>query len=336
MSGSSIPYHLRPHKAVDRRIFLDLLRIFERWRPLQNDAYVSMGAYPLEDHRLVHRLLGIKQLLAFDMDEEVVARQKFNRPIEMMQCIKMTSGDLVKDFETVLDGCNYTYNGVVVWLDYTSPKEIGEQLREFSSLISKLRPGDVVRITVNAHPEEERPRFGGKPKPAEQRRDQQFQLLKEKIADYLPSRASSDDMTTERLPKVLAGAIADAALKAIPVSGTSIFAPLSIIRYADGQQMLSVTGTIAEKAKLAEMRKTLEVSNWQFMSPNWTTIHHLVVPDLTLRERLFLERIVGQRTDEEIIEELGFKKAGEIDVNSFLKSYRAYYRFYPTLLAADL
>src|SRR5690348_4779175 len=97
MSGASIPYHLRPHKAVDRRLFLDLLTRFERWRSLSGYAYLSMGAYPLEDHKLVHRLFGLTKLVAFDLEAEVVARQNFNKPIDTCRCVQMKSGDVVAD-----------------------------------------------------------------------------------------------------------------------------------------------------------------------------------------------------------------------------------------------
>jgi hypothetical protein len=33
---------------------------------------------------------------------------------------------------------------------FTDPSKLGEQVREFESLLDKLRPGDVVRVTVNA------------------------------------------------------------------------------------------------------------------------------------------------------------------------------------------
>ena len=73
MSGASIPYHLRPHKSVDRRLFLDLLTRYERWKPLADYIYISMGAYPLEDHKLVHRHLGISRLISFDLENDTVA-----------------------------------------------------------------------------------------------------------------------------------------------------------------------------------------------------------------------------------------------------------------------
>ena len=41
-----------------------------------------MGAYALEDARQIHRLLGLTRRVSFDADGEVVARQKFNRPID--------------------------------------------------------------------------------------------------------------------------------------------------------------------------------------------------------------------------------------------------------------
>ena len=37
MRGASVPYHLRPHKSVDRRLFLDLLMRFERWLRVYRD-----------------------------------------------------------------------------------------------------------------------------------------------------------------------------------------------------------------------------------------------------------------------------------------------------------
>ena len=108
MSGSTIPYHLRPHKSVDRRIFLDLLSRFERWKSLSEYAYVSMGAYPVEDHKLVHRLLGIGRLLTFDADEGVVARQMFNRPILNCCCVQKKSGEIVANLDAILP-VSYTH-----------------------------------------------------------------------------------------------------------------------------------------------------------------------------------------------------------------------------------
>ena len=151
MSGAVVPYHLRPHKAVDRRLFLDLLSRCERWRPLQDYAYVSMGGYPLEDHKAIHRRFGITQLLAFDLDEGIVKRQLFNRPIAACKCIHRTSGEVVADLDRTLSEANFgNAEGLILWLDYTKAAELGVQLREFQRSLEQIAAGDIVRVTINA------------------------------------------------------------------------------------------------------------------------------------------------------------------------------------------
>lgn len=339
MSGSAIPYHLRPHKAVDRRLFLDLLAHLERWRPLLDHVYLSMGAYPLEDHKLVHRLLGISKLIAFDFDPDIVARQFFNRPIDTCKCIKKTSGEIISQLDAVLSEHNFEKaSGLVVWLDYTDPKKIGEQVREFEALLNRLRVGDVARITVNSHPHaflEETP-DQGKHFQIEEKRKKQFDVLRTRLGEFLPSWASFGHMTALDLPRVLSEALASAALQAMPVSGPNVFVPLSIVRYADGQQMLSVTGVVVPRGEETEMRDKMNLDTWPFASLDWTVIHHLVVPDLTVRERLFLERGIINRSTSDLIAELGFDSASDVRIEEFLESYKDYYRFYPTLLSAEI
>jgi hypothetical protein len=337
MSGASIPYHLRPHKAVDRRVFMDLLSRIERWRPLGEYVYLSMGAYPLEDHKLIHRILGVTRLIAFDKDASVVARQVFNRPIGSCHCIEKTSGGIVTELDQVLDQCGFGHPaGVIVWLDYTDPKQLGEQVREFQSLLNRLSAGDVVRVTVNAHPNELIDASDQTPTLAEEKRAKQFQGLRNRIKEFLPSWAKAEHMTAADLSRVISESFADAALKALPVTGPLTFRPLSVVRYADGVQMLSMTGVVARRADEGEMLARLGMQTWPFTSDTWSDIHNLVVPDLTLRERLFLEREIVATEPVNIVEALGFDAAGGISIADFIDNYRRYYRFYPTLLTAEL
>lgn len=337
MTGSSLPYHLRPHKAVDRRLFIDLLSRIERWKPLHDYVYLSMGAYPLEDHKLVHRVLGLKRLVAFDYDDAVVARQKFNRPLQTCHCIKEKSGDVIRTLDDILNRFHFSdAAGVICWLDYTSPKQIGAQIQEFQALLDKSAIGDVVRVTINAHPHELDEQQTGAPIPVEEKRQRQFETLKRRIGDFLPSTSSADDMTPLGLARVLSEAFGAAALAALPVTGDKAFRPLSIVRYADGQQMLSITGVVASRGDEGEMLARLSLDSWPFASNDWVDIHQLVVPDLTVRERLFLEREVTTRPADEIIQSLGFEQAGDIAIADFIDSYKNYYRFYPTLLSSDL
>jgi len=339
VSAAALPYHLRPHKAVDRRLFLDLLNRCERWRPLIRDAYLSMGAYPLEDHKLVHRMLGISRLIAFDDDENVVARQRFNRPVDTFRCFKRKSRELIDQLDQILSEAECAdAEGLIFWLDYTSPSQLGEQVREFETLLDKLKAGDIARITVNAHLAALGDAKGpdGKHITADQLRQNRFGRLKARIGDYLPSDAKPSDMTPERLPLLISQAFGKAAGKALPVTGENTFAPLSVVRYSDGQQMLSMTGMVIPRTKKTELISRLDLASWPFASNDWRTVHRLEVPDLTLRERLFLERAAATSDYGEVSEKLGFIFGDDVELETFLENYKNYYRFYPTLLSAEV
>jgi len=337
MSGSSIAYHLRSHKSVDRRLFIDLLTRYERSRSLANTAYISMGAYSLEDHRLVHRVLGITKLIAFDYDAEIVRRQEFNRPVGSCVCVNKSSGEFIDEFESIIKeyGCEGA-TSFVIWLDYTDPKQIGAQIREFESLLDRLLEGDIVRVTVNANPKELQAGVGSTAVLVTKAMENQFASLKSMIGDYLPSTAGPEDMTAKGLAVLLSQAFAAAALKALPLAGRKIFAPLSIVRYADTTQMLSITGAVVARDGKDRLRAIMDLNEWPFSSADWSDIKQLVVPAITLRERLYLERSIMSKDDAEIQEELGFCAFGEAKVVDFLDSYRKYYRFYPTFVPAEI
>lgn len=339
MSGDSLPYHLRAHKAVDRRIFMDLLTRFERWKPLLNYVYISMGAYPLEDHKLIHRVIGISKLIAFDLDDEIVARQQFNRPLESCHCLHMSSGELISRLETTIDECSFSdSDGIIVWLDYTKAAKIGTQIREFQSLLDKCRTGDLVRVTVNANPNELNDQGSAEADPVlkTKRKEMQFQKLKNRVGEFLPSTAGPEDMTEDGLPIVIAQAFGAAAMQALPVSGETTFLPLSLVRYRDTTQMLSITGVVAEREHEANLLEKLDMASWPLASKGWHDVKRLIVPALTLRERLLLERGVIKKSAEELMTDLGFVKAANVRLDEFINSYRDYYRFYPTMLSADV
>lgn len=298
-----------------------------------------MGAYPLEDHKLIHRQLGITRLVAFDLEKAIVARQNFNKPIETCHCLHWKSGDLIANLDSILDGCSFADpKGIIVWLDYTSPAQLGQQVREFETLLDKLRTGDLIRVTVNAHPnalsDPQAP--GTSPPLATEKRKKQFHNIKSRIGEFLPSETSADDMTAEGLPLAISKSFGAAALKALPATGSNIFCPLSIIRYADGDQMLSITGAVIARKDRNEFLERLDLKSWPFASADWSNIHQLLVPALTIRERLFLERGIMSKSPTDLVSELGFEAAADIRIDEFLESYKNYYRFYPTLLSAEL
>jgi len=154
MSGSSLPYRLRPNKAVDRELFLSLLMRLAPNLGLEKYHYVGLGGPFLEDFRLLHSRIGIGRkrggrtvgrLTCVESELEVHKRQLFNRPVASIKCIHSTLDDF-------LDKTTFT-TPAIIWFDYTEPSGRLTQIRRFASSINKVPLGSVLRITLNAQPE---------------------------------------------------------------------------------------------------------------------------------------------------------------------------------------
>ncbi|WP_028968822.1 O-methyltransferase [Sphingomonas sp. URHD0057] len=338
MSGAALPYRLRPNKAVDRRLFMDLLLRCERYGDMVDHAYVSMAAYALEDQKLVHRLLGITRLLAFDMDAGIVARQEWNRPIDECKCRQFTSGALVADVDSALQSSGINdAEGYIVWLDYTAPKDLFVQIREFETLVGQFKHRDVVRVTVNAEygywsgPN----RIAGKPVAKEQLQKNAFERMKSVLGEYFPSNAKEQDMGPELVASIISRAFGKAAGNAVSATTGDVLEPLSITRYADGQQMLSMTAMRANLLEASLMRARLGLSEWPFASSAWSDVKYLAVADLTIRERLYLERN-SSKSASQIESDVGFNFDVVTEMPGFLENFKTYYRHYPALTPVEL
>ena len=82
MSAGSIPYHLRPNKAVDRLLFLELCSKLAPDLNIEGGGYqyVGFGGPQMEDFRLLHEKFPQMPMLCIEKHENVVPRQKFNCP----------------------------------------------------------------------------------------------------------------------------------------------------------------------------------------------------------------------------------------------------------------
>jgi len=111
-SGATLPYHLRQNKAIDRNLFIDLLGRIGRYRNISDYQYIGFGGPFLEDFKLLHASLRLKNMTSLEQSEEVVKRQKFNKPVSSINPLKKTSGEYLTEFD--FDSPS------IVWFDYTS------------------------------------------------------------------------------------------------------------------------------------------------------------------------------------------------------------------------
>lgn len=317
MSGSSIPYHLRHNKAIDRNLFVDLLSRVGRFRNISAYRYIGFGGPFLEDFKTLHAALRISKMISIEADENVSLRQKFNLPLSCMELRNDNSGEFIADFDF--------YEDCIVWLDFTDPSKIGEQLAELEVLINKLQSGSVFKITLNAAASS----LGVAPSGRDL---QEFRAEKAAglLGAYGPAVISSADVTSKNYPSLLLGAVEAAAKRGVSGRRGYVTTPLSCFTYADGQAMLAVTGVVLRKAEEDNFFAQTRLHQWEFTATSWLDLKEINVPSMSVKERMLVESMLPNAEVEDIERELGYH-IGESSSESsrMISNFSKYYRMYP-------
>lgn len=321
------PFQLRPNKYVDRMLFIELIGRVIGKHGSQSYTYISMGAKFLHDHNTIYRRLGIDKLVSFDRNEDGVKRQKFNRPTDKMKCLPMDSSELASSIDDLRRAEN-----VVVWLDYMSSSERRIQLEETTDILSRLLPGDLFRVTLNSDYRS----FGryGKDEKKKYKSAQEMvaSKLKTQIGDYLPH--DLETIEASELPAVLANAVGIAAEQALLRQSDISILPVMATTYADNARMLTVACIVLD---YPAKQLPPNLRRWKFRSKNWADVQEIRVPDLSVREKLHIDKRLT-RSPKEILRSLKFEPE-DIDEKDELiraiKSYKRLHRFYPAFHNID-
>lgn len=328
MSGVDVPYHLRPNKYVDRQIFIDLLHRLDRVRSLTRSVYVSMGGKFLDDHRAIRFAFDLLGSVSIEKFDRVVPRQNFNKPFEDVDCRQSESKDFVSGFSAFRadypDDANF-----IVWLDFVNPKERLIQLEEFSTLVGFGKAFDVLRITLNANADTLKGSDAKKPPQFKTVMDWRLSVFESQLAKF-PAAASAAEMTRELFPNALARAVGVAAQEGAKRK-KFVVRPLSVTSYSDGNHpMLSVTAILLPTEEADAFMAEPWIADWKHRAPDWGTVGRIDVPDLSMKEKMLIDRHINMMDDNQIAGELGFE-LGDDSVSTIrkLSQYREHFRFYP-------
>jgi len=325
--GASLPYRLRPNKAVDRELFLGLLSRLAPSLDLEDYRYVGLGGPFLEDFRLLHARLGINDLVSVEIEESVHRRQHFNRPIDRIECVHST-------LEDYIDGTDFD-KPVIIWFDYTVPLEVTEQIERFARTVVEVPLNSILRITLNANPESL-----GKPEAGEiavqlagvksstQKTLQEWRLdrLRERLGTLFPSDLKPEDMTRKRYGTSLLKTLHIAVEKEVLNFTDRRAAWVLATHYADGQPMVTATLVVAPKDDMS-IEPLLE--KWEYSSsPDVPLV--VDMPALSTLERLTMESCDNPQ------EKLGFElPKSDMGEDPYL-SFKRFYRFFPHFSRVEL
>ncbi len=324
-AGSSLPYRLRPNKAVDRELFLSMLMRLAPKLSLETYHYVGLGGPFLEDFRLVHARLGIGRMTCVESEEAVHKRQLFNRPISSVACVHST-------LEEYLDENDFN-TPVIIWFDYTEPKAITTQIERFARTIGTVSIGSVLRVTLNANPTSL-----GDPDPAElsvevdgestgdrplKPTTQEWRLarFRERLGSLFPSGLTADGMSHKAYGRSVLCALKLAVEReALSFRDRRIVWALAT-HYADGQPMVTAALVVCAPGD----RSVDElVESWEFKSTTDSPLR-LDLPSLSTLERLTLESNANAEAQMDF--ELPKSSMGEDPLATFKRFYRIYPHF---------
>lgn len=318
-TGGSIPYHLRQNKAIERHLFIEILRRLNNYINISDYEYIGFGGPFLEDFKQIHNMLKVNNMISIEIDNNVHARQLFNRPLSCINTGEApeSSGDFIN---------RYSFDKeTIIWLDYAIPSHLNYQLNELASLIGKLKPKDIFKITLNATPE-----TLGKDINVQDPKPYRLNRVKEILTeDYCPVNPDESDVTFKNYPSFLLKAIQRAVNAGLLGRSDIRVVPLASFVYKDGQQMLTFTAIITENNddEIEKLYQETRITNWAFYNGTWLNPKNINVPVMSLKERIHVESLLPEASADDINEHLGYfigKDATEAKANwnNFIEYYK--------------
>jgi hypothetical protein len=335
MSGEAVPYQLRPNKYVERQLFLELIDILFDFLGSREYCYISMGGRFLQDLRAIHVKLGLKNLISIESDKTTYQRQLFNKPFSIIRCENKSSSKMIADFSEYEK--DFKDQGFLIWLDYASAADRGQQLKEFSELINKLSPNDIVKITMNISLHSLGIEKDNDESPADLQK-QRLDRLTSQMEDFI-SEVYRDPsfMTDDGFRAIVLEAIEKAASEGLQSRPDLVAEPLAIFTYQDGNhRMLTLTCILLEKNKVISFREKINQHPWGFFTGNWKDGQEIAVPDLSAKERYKIHESLLSEESTEIIKNLGFKlHRRDKDSVKIINQYALHYKRYPSFVRID-
>lgn len=333
-TASTIPYHLRPHKAIERNLFLALLKKLDRVTGIDINEYryVGFGAPFLDDFKAIHSEFGIKAMHCIEMDKAAYSRQLFNNPYNFIKLYPEVSSTYLKSsFKHDLNQ--------IIWWDFAMPEFLEDSLNDAFLTGQKIAELDVVKLTFNASILAFMYKLGDRSLRRHKGKDTQFVetvkfLKKSSMGIYLP-----DDILKYDLNDDFSAVIRIMALRAIRrgISDTNSdleFMHICSFDYADGSPMTTITGIVCSKNEKNRILKESGLKKWEFYQPDPDNeiihAHNIVVPVMTALERTEIDRRIKRLKPNTIAKRLKFKYADDDDEHtSLIDGYCTYYRYLP-------
>lgn len=302
-----ISYDLRPAKQSERGILVDVLKIAgDCGLPVRDYRYVGMGANRFYDFLLVHKYLGVRDMVSLEHDKNMFQRALFNVPYRFIDVRHAT----VVDF---LSGDN-SERQEILWLDYDGG--IGPDIvADIMSMATRAKVGDFCFVTVAGPP----------PRVMETMNDfDRLTVIKDTMGD-VAGDVELEDVERSHFPIAVHKMLMAAFRNAFAARREGKFVPLLQVEYADTMPMVTVGGAFLATEIATDIRRRMAKA-LPFLATEKTELYEIRSFCLTERERALFDRASTapkrHRGERNALKKLGFK-------NTDFDSYSDLIRYLP-------
>jgi hypothetical protein len=237
-----ISYDLRPAKQSERGILVDLLKIGgDCGLPIRSYRYVGMGANRFYDFFLLHKYLGLQNMISLEHDADMFKRATFNVPYKFIDVRNMTVATFLANDESETPD--------IFWLDYDGgigPDIVGD----ITSLSTRIKVGDFCFVTV----------FGGPPRALDGKSDEERLIkLNENLNDVAGS-VKLEDVERASFPLAVHKILMAAFQNAFAPRHDGRFVPLLQVEYSDSKPMVTVGGAFLADGQAVAYRARVKSS----------------------------------------------------------------------------
>lgn len=306
MAGSfhKIDYRLRPAKHAERSMLIDLFKRM-RFGPIEDYKYVGFGSVAFIDFRMVHRTLGISQMISIEDADDDLEKERFrhNSPYSHLTLIFGNSAAVIP---TLNINCR-----ALVWLDYDNALK-RSMANDLASVASRVLSGSFLGFTVNCSFPPENPN-----------RERELTRLKNEFPDFIDegdsgTRFNGDGLANfarETFEALLQRAVSDADAGIADDRYKRRVRQVAYFRYKDGAQMATIGWLIVSDVDQAqfdnshfELLQFYKTSNDPF---------RIKVPKVTPLEIHAMEKRISDLTTSPELAWLPIKER-----KAFVESYR--------------
>lgn len=317
-SYERIDYNLRPAKSIERRMLCEAFRRLLHFSNLTEYRYVGFGSTFFSDFSLIHKSLGLTDLISVEKEEKDKARFRFNRPYK---CIRLRFGDA----NDVLPTISWSKK-IILWLDYDYKLD-ESMLTDVGTFISRAQTGSIVLITMDVNPDESLEQNAAK---------RRYEQLTERIDKAkIPIDVEEKDLDRENYPRVCYNIVNNEIDEVLAKRNGGLEKKFKLIYkqlfnfiYKDGSSpMLSVGGILFATNNEDKINKcNFEGLGFIKSKRDAFEPYRINVPKLTFREMRHLDKMLPSRKRAH----LRFLSKEMID------DYSKIYRFFPNFVEAEI